>query len=99
MQDSINSGGRFQAILVRSKIAFNKLEFRPIAITDQFPDLIKIVFVPSGEVVQSNHMLTGTQQILDQIGPDEPRSARDQPLVGSGLQRFLQTVKYRHVSR
>ena len=42
------------------------------------------------EVVQSNHRLTQSQELLDEIGPDETRRAGDQPSPGRPLQLPLE---------
>src|SRR6185436_3448179 len=55
-----------------------------------FQDLVEVGAMAGGEIVDSNDLLTESEQLLQEIGADESRHPGDHPHSGAGPQLFSQ---------
>jgi hypothetical protein len=79
VQDVVHPGAGRIAVVQLADVAFDELEARPLFRRHRFLDLLQVVAMAGGEVVQAHHLLIQLEQGLQQVAADEAGHAGDQP--------------------
>ncbi len=79
MEDEVNSGAGAAAGLQVADIPFDEREICPGRRTDQLPHLVEIGLFAGGEIIETDHRLAETQQLLKNMTADKTGTTGHQP--------------------
>jgi len=80
------------AILKSADVAFHKVEVGPLRRAAKGLDLIEVMRVAGGEVIETNDPLVEFEQRVGQITADEVGDAGDESGCGDGFESLLQLL-------
>jgi hypothetical protein len=86
VQDEIHTGARLVAEVADAQISIEEAEAFPLAGGDEVLELVEVLAMPGGEVVEAHDALIKFEQVLDEVGADEAGGPGDEP----GAPGFLQ---------
>ena len=86
VKDVVRALYGFAAVIQIADVALDEAEAGPLFFGDQSLDLIQVVLVAGGEVVQAHYCLVQLEQGFQQIGAYETGNAGDEPGFGVGLE-------------
>ena len=86
MQHVVHAGAGFVAEVADAQVALKEAEAFPLAGGDEVLELVEVLAVAGGEVVEAHHSLVEFEEVFDEVGADEAGSPGDEP----GARGFLQ---------
>ncbi len=99
MQHLIDARAYISADLEITNVAFDKCEARPLIRRDEASNVLEVVTVTRGEIIQSNDTLIELEQGLQQVRADETGDAGNQPQTWRFAKRCADDFIFGHVVR